>query len=156
MLHLLTPLLLTCAPPVTLAHDSLLVEIGGRVTVLRSPDLRQLPRDSVQWSDHGAVHTYSGVRLIVLLRHVGMPVDTLRRAELTKRLVVEAADGYRVVFTLAEVAPGLGSREVLVADREDGEPLSAFAGPLRLVVPADGSGARSVRQVIALRVRDES
>jgi hypothetical protein len=91
----------------------------------------------------------------VLLRHTGVPIDTLRGPNLTRRLVVEAADGYRAVFTLAELAPGLGSRDVLLADVEDGHPLSSTVGPWRLVAPGDGAGARSVRQVIALRVRDE-
>ena len=36
----------------------------------------------------------------------------------------------------------------------DGAPLPAEEGPLRLVVPSDGGGARSVRQVDALDVLD--
>jgi len=86
---------------------------------------------------------------------VGVPIDSLRGADLTKRVVVEAADRYRAVFALAEIVPGIGSRVALVADLQDGQPLPAAAGPLRLIVPADGTGSRSVRQVIALRVRDE-
>ncbi len=137
------------------ANDSLIVEVAGRATVLRSSDLSALPRDSAQWAYHGTPHWYAGVRLVALLRRVGVPIDSLKGRDLTKRVVVVAADGYRAVFTLAEVAPGLGAREVLLADREDGHALPAPVGPWRLVVPADVSGARGVRQVVGLRVRDE-
>jgi DMSO/TMAO reductase YedYZ molybdopterin-dependent catalytic subunit len=137
------------------ASDSLLIEVAGRVTIVRAADLRNFPRETVTWPYHGTPHTYAGVRITVLLQRAGVSMDTLRGADLTKRVVVEAADGYRAVFTLAELAPGLGSREVLLADQQDGHPLSQEAGPLRLVVPQDGRGARSVRQVIAIRVRDE-
>jgi hypothetical protein len=135
--------------------DSLILELGGRATVWHTGELAQLPRDSVRWSDNGTVHTYRGVWLVTLLRRAGLPMDTLRGPNLTKRVVVEAADGYRAVFTLAELAPGLGSRGVLIADRQDGEPLPGAVGPFRLIVPGDGSGARAVRQVTAFRVRDE-
>jgi len=135
--------------------DSLVIEAGARVEVLHPADFAALPRDSVRWDYHGTPHTYAGVRLVVLLRRSGVPIDSLRGRDMTKRVVVEAADRYRAVFALAEVAPGIGAREVLVADREDGRPLPDGVGPFRLVVPGDGSGMRDVRQVVALRVRDE-
>ena len=139
------------APPA----DSLLIDVAGRVTVVHSADFAALPRDSVRWSEHGTSHMYRGVRLTTLLKLVGVPIDSAHGPFLTKRVVIEAADRYRAVFTLAEVAPKVGARVVLVADQQDGQPLPAAASPLRLIVPADGGGARSVRQVIALRVRDE-
>ena len=98
---------------------------------------------------------YRGVRLTDLLKLVGIPIDSAHGPFLTRRVVIEGADRYRAVFTLAEVAPKVGARVVLVANQQDGQPLPAAAGQLRLIVPADGGGARSVRQVIALRVRDE-
>jgi DMSO/TMAO reductase YedYZ molybdopterin-dependent catalytic subunit len=154
--HLLLWLILSLAHGMpTGPGDSLVVEVSGRVTVLHQADLAALPRDSARWSYHGVAHVYAGVRLVAVLRWVGLPMDTLRGADLTKRVVVEAADRYRTVFTLAEIAPGIGSRDVLLADEEDDHPLPAAVGPWRLVVPADGSGARGVRQVVALRVRDE-
>ncbi len=157
-MHLLPWLILLFAPapvPQLAASDSLLIEVGGRSIVLETRDLAALPRDSAQWAYHGTPHWYAGVRLIDVLRRVGVPVDSLKGRDLTKRVVVEAADHYRAVFALAEIAPGIGSREVLLAEHEDGRPLPPTVGPWRLVVPADGSGARGVRQVVALRVRDE-
>ena len=43
----------------------------------------------------------------------------------TAYVLVEAADGYQVVFSIPETHPGLGGREVLVANRANGEPLIA-------------------------------
>jgi DMSO/TMAO reductase YedYZ molybdopterin-dependent catalytic subunit len=155
-MYLLASLLLAVTPSLSAPPaDSLLIELNGRVTVVHTADFAALPRDSVRWSEHGTSHMYSGVRLTDLVKRVGVPMDSLHGHDLTKRVVVEAADHYRVVFALGELAPGIGSRMVLVADEQDGQPLPPAAGPLRLIVPADGKGARCVRQVIALRVRDE-
>ena len=72
--------------------------------------------------------------------------------QLSKFLLVEAADGYRVVFALPELDPAFRDVVVLVADRRDGQPLSTGEGPLRLVVPHEKRWARWVRQVNALKV----
>jgi len=155
--HLLLWLLLAFVPrPPAAPADSLLIDVTGRVTVLRAPDLAALPHDSARWPYRGVPHTYTGIRLVVLLKRVGLPMDSLHGSDLTKRVVVEAADRYRAVFTLAEISPGIGSREVLVADAEDGHPLPPSVGRWRLVVPGDRGGVRAVREVVALRVRDET
>ena len=62
-------------------------------------------------------------------------------------LLVEAADGYRVIFALPELDPAFTERVVLLADHRDGQPLSTAEGPLRLVVPDEKRHARWVRQV---------
>jgi hypothetical protein len=52
--------------------DSLFLEAGGRVTVLRQADLAGLPRDTVRAPfRRGPVLTYTGVRLPDLLRRAG-------------------------------------------------------------------------------------
>ncbi len=57
--------------------------------------------------------------------------------------VVQAADGYRVVFS----QPDITDHVVLLADRNDGKPLDAKEGPYRLVVPHDKRHMLLVRQV---------
>ncbi|MGE3541290.1 MAG: hypothetical protein AB7N91_28130 [Candidatus Tectimicrobiota bacterium] len=61
--------------------------------------------------------------------------------------MIEAADGYRVVFALPELDPAFTERLVLLAEQRDGQPLAATEGPLRLVVPGEKRQARWVRQV---------
>ena len=67
-------------------------------------------------------------------------------------LLVEAADGYKAVFALAELDPAFAVRDIILADKRDGKPLGAKEGPFRIVAPGDKRGARWVRQVTALRL----
>ena len=67
-------------------------------------------------------------------------------------VVVEAADGYRAVFALAELDPAFTDRVILLADRRDGKPLSTREGPFQIIVPGEKKHARWVRQVIRLKV----
>ena len=137
------------------APDSLLVEVAGRITVIRAADLAGLPRDTARTSIHGSPQlTYTGVKLTDVLRRVGVATDSLRGPALVTRVLVEAADGYRVIFSLAELAPSFGERRVLLVDQMDGHPLPANEGPWRLAAAGDaGEHARWVRQVAAIRVR---
>jgi hypothetical protein len=156
--HLLLSLSLLLAPlpASTPVADSLLVNVAGRIVVFHAADFAALPRDTVRASFHdGPKLTYSGVSLAGVLRLAGVPIDSLHGPQLLRRLLVEAADGYRALFSLVELAPGLGDRVVIVADRLDGQPLPASEGSWRLLVPGDGGHARWVRQVTALRVLDE-
>ena len=76
----------------------------------------------------------------------------MRGKALAGYLLVEARDGYQVVFSLGELDPGVGGASVIVADKRDGKELSAQQGPIRLVVSSDKRPARSVRMVEKLHV----
>jgi hypothetical protein len=94
------------------------------------------------------------VALVDLLRLAGAPLgQELRGQHLAIYLLIEAANGYRVVFALPELDPTFTDREVLLADRRDGQPLAAAEGPLRLVVPGEKHHARWVRQVLSDTIR---
>jgi hypothetical protein len=66
--------------------------------------------------------------------------------------LIEAADGYRVVFALAEIDPAFATREIILADERDGKLLDAKEGPLRIVAPGDRRPARWARQVVTFRL----
>ncbi|WP_337245902.1 molybdopterin-dependent oxidoreductase [Luteimonas sp. gir] len=107
-----------------------------------------LERHDVVFDDHGTARHCEGVSLAALLQASGaMPVAPLRGGDLTRYVLVSARDGYRALFSLAELDPTLGGRTVLLADRCDDRPLEATRGPLRLVIAGDTRAARSVRQV---------
>ena len=92
--------------------------------------------------------------LVEVLRLAGVPLGKgLRGDRMMAYLVVEAADGYRVVFALPEVDPAFTDRTILLADRRDQQPLSSHEGPLRLIVPGEKRHARWVRQVTAFTIR---
>lgn len=123
------------------------------VVPLDHATLAKLPRESVKASAHGQDLDCEGVSLAGLLRATGaMPADPLRGSQLARYLLATARDGYRAVYSLAELDPSLSDRRVLLVDRCDGKPLSADDGPLRLIAPGDARPSRWVRQLKSLTV----
>lgn len=99
------------------------------------------------------VSTFSGVPLLDILQSAGVPTaESLRGKALATCVIITASDGYKVTFSLAELDTGLGARQVIVADSEEGKPLPSTIGPLRLIVPEDKRSARWVRMVKSIRV----
>jgi len=66
-------------------------------------------------------------------------------------VVAEGADGYKVVYSIAEVTPDVHEATVIVADTLDGKPLGA-SGPLQLVLTGDKRPARWVRNLANIHV----
>lgn len=132
------------------------VTIGGDVgkpLTLDAAALAKLPRSKVRASAHGVEAEWEGVPLIEILRAAAAPVgDALRGPNLQLYVRVGAADGYRVVYALAELDPKFRDDGVLLADRRDGRPLAADEGPLRLIAPREARPGRWVRQVTAIDV----
>jgi DMSO/TMAO reductase YedYZ molybdopterin-dependent catalytic subunit len=132
--------------------------IGGEVArplKLGAEDLAKLPRQSVTARDpDGKAVTFEGVALVEVLRLAGVEFgDKLRGKNLALFLVVDATDGYRVVFALPELDPAFRDEVIILADRRDGKELSEAEGPWRIVVANEKRHARWVRQVVALTIR---
>jgi hypothetical protein len=118
-------------------------------------DLKGLPRKVVTVvNPHDKKsETYEGVLLQTLLLKAGAPQGhDLRGATMATYLLAEASDGYRVLFSMAELDADFTDAQVLVADTLDGAPLGANMGPLRLVAPQDKRPARWVRMLRTLTV----
>jgi hypothetical protein len=134
------------------------LKIGGSVTTpldLSADDLKRLPRQNLRVVDPHTQKTesYEGVAIHDLLHRAGVPEgENFRGAAMTTYLVAEGTDGYRVVFSLAELDPETSDSEVMVADTMDGAPLDAKHGPFQLVAPHDKRAARWVRMLKALTV----
>jgi hypothetical protein len=153
-----TLLLLAClaGPAAAQAGDSLILESPGARSVIHAADWARLPRDTMRVQFHDQPpQLYAGVPLPALLQLIGVPSDSLRGRNLTLRVVIEAADGYRVVLGLGELDPTLGGRHAILADRVDGQPLPAKEAPFRLLIAGDQRPSRWARQVVALRIRAE-
>lgn len=96
--------------------------------------------------------TYQGVELSVLLARLDAPMGPkLRGKALAMYVVAEGADKYRAVYSLAEVDPDFHAGTVIVADREDGQPI-AKDGPFKLVNTEDKRPARWVRNLASIRL----
>jgi hypothetical protein len=67
-------------------------------------------------------------------------------------VVAAADDGYRVVFSLAELDADLAAESILVADTADGKEIGSDQGPLRLVAPGDNRQGRWVRTLRTLTI----
>jgi len=127
----------------------------GHPLVLREADLLALERRTVAVVDDKSVPAvYEGVPVADLLRSAGVPLGKqLRGPRLKLYVVVEAADGYRAVFALAEFDSEFTDRVILLADRRDGHTLASPEGPFRIVVPGEKRHARWVREVTALNIQ---
>ena len=93
--------------------------------------------------------TYTGALLWSVLEKA----DLLRsdpRAHLHQTVIVTGHDGYVAALALAEIDPEFEGKQVLLAYRRDGQPM---LGELRLVVPGDRRGGRSVRDVVRIDIR---
>jgi DMSO/TMAO reductase YedYZ molybdopterin-dependent catalytic subunit len=122
--------------------------------VLTAADLAKMPRQTATLTDmQGAKVAYEGVALTEVLAKAGISFGKeMRGKALAGYLLVEAKDGYQVVFSLGELDPGVGGARVIVADASNGKPLPNPQGPIRLVVASDNRPARSVRMVQRLHV----
>jgi DMSO/TMAO reductase YedYZ molybdopterin-dependent catalytic subunit len=141
----------------TSTGSAVLVEVGGEVShplALSASDLAKFKHQSVRARRHDGVESqFEGVPLVDILAKAGVSVGSdLRGPALALYLIVEATDGYRAAFALAELDPAFTDRVILLADRRDGQPLPARDGPLQIVVPGEKKHARWVRQVIKLKV----
>jgi DMSO/TMAO reductase YedYZ molybdopterin-dependent catalytic subunit len=121
---------------------------------LTASDLAAMPREHVEMTEQDGEKTiYEGVALQEILKNAGIPFGRQMRGKvLAGYVLAEAKDGYAVAFSLGELDPDLGGTQVIVADKRDGKPLFEYQGPVRLVIPADKEGARSVRMLEKLEV----
>ncbi|MGD0773306.1 MAG: molybdopterin-dependent oxidoreductase [Candidatus Solibacter sp.] len=112
---------------------------------LRLGDLAAMPRTTVQLTSEGKPHTVEGVLVYEVLKKAGQPFgDQMRKEQLMKYAVFSAHDGYRALFALPEFDPAFTTASALIVDRMDGQPLPAGKGPLRLVIPGEKTGSRSI------------
>ncbi|MBE1160314.1 molybdopterin-dependent oxidoreductase [Dyella acidiphila] len=137
------------------AASTIRVLVDGKppLTLDRSA-LAAMPRTSI---DTAAIHHepathWQGVTLEEVLQRAGaVSGEQLRGKSMSTVVRVSAADHYQVVFSLGELDPLLGNEQVLLADTQDGQPLSKN-GPFRLVVPGDKRPARWIHSVTTIEV----
>lgn len=133
------------------------VKILGEVTVpleIKLADLHQFKQTEVIRKERdGKDHTYSGVILADILQKAGVTMGKdLRGENLTKYVLVEASDGYQVVFALAELDKDFTDRTIILADMIDGKPLASGDGPFRIIVQDEKKPARCIKQVTDIKI----
>ena len=139
------------APP----SPGLLVQRAGQASRAVAPErIAALPRLTQRvgfMTGHGEQQNdWSGPLLWDVLVASGA-VDPAKPAEQVHLVVrVTGADGYVATVALAEIAPQFAGRPIQLADQMNGAPLPDHA--LRLIVPGDRRGGRSVRDVVRIDI----
>ena len=134
--------------------ETIIIGPTGKRIVVTPKLLEGLDRAEATMINHGAAHTYEGVRLTELLRLVDAPTGARIHADADRDyLVVTGGDGFRAVYSLAETDGSVQRHPVILADRMDGAPLTPHDAPYRLVVDGDQKPARSVYAVAKIEVR---
>jgi DMSO/TMAO reductase YedYZ molybdopterin-dependent catalytic subunit len=137
------------------ATPDVLLTVGGKVEhtlLLTRADLDKFTRQTLRAKGRdGKEHTYEGVAVADILQRVGVKFgEALHQEAVATYVLAEAADGYQAVFALPEFDSSSIDRLILIADRQDGSPLSAASGPLQIIAAGDKGHGRWIRQVKSL------
>ena len=125
----------------------------GKQTQLTRADVEALPRIKVTSGSSDRSRIFEGVSLKAVLERGGVEFgEALKGKRLASCLLVEAADGYRVVIALPEIDTAFTDKQTVLAFLKDGKPLDDKEGPYRIVIPDEKRMARWVRQVTALKI----
>lgn len=144
--------LLAAASPAALAQNVSLIESVQHAASIDAATVEQLPATestiAFQTSHGPEKATYTGAPLwSVLQKSASLNADPRQR--LHQVVIVTGNDGYTAALALAEIDPEFEGKQVLLAYKQDGKPLDE----LRLVVPGDKFGGRSVRNVVRIEIR---
>lgn len=140
--------------PRPIPTQTILVGPTGKTLTITPAVLAGLDRETATMINHGAPHTYEGVRLTELLRLVDAPTGARVHAEAVKDyLVVTGGDGFRAVLSLAETDGSVQAHPTILADKMDGAPLTDHDRPYRLVVDGDKKPSRSVYAITKIEVK---
>ena len=134
------------------------LNVSGEVTkplALTVEDLIKMKSVNVNMKDKaGKEHRYRGVDLEEILMMAGVTMDKQLRGEnLSKYLIVKCTDGYKILFSLAELDSSFTNHSITLAYESDSKPITDGTGPFRLVVPGEKKAARSARQVVSMIVK---
>ncbi len=93
--------------------------------------------------------------LLTLVQSAKPLIDAkIKNHQLAFIVVVRAEDGYTAAFSLGELLPAYGKRDVWLALDSDGKPLPDKIGPIELIVPDDQKPSRWVHRVSSITVVD--
>lgn len=137
--------------------NEIVINVTGEVITpltISPNDFKMYSQVNLKHKDkEGKEHTYSGVVVADILQKAGVTLgENLKGKNLTKFVLATAADGYQVVFSLAELDKAYTDKLVILANRVDGKPLTATEGPYRIIVQDEKKPARLIRQVITLHI----
>ena len=139
--------------PMGAPSTSLTINTGtGQPLTLKLADLQALPQTTitVHNAHQNADETYSGPLLSDVLAKAGVVLtEKTEHPMLHQYLIATGTDKYWVLYSLAEIHPGLHNAKVIVAIARSGQPLTT-AGQFELIDNLDVKPARWVHNVTTL------
>ena len=155
---LIAAFLAAVAPSLTWSESAQPAVLQGAVKqrlVLDDALLKSLPAVSIdvifeaaQGSKSGR---YTGVLLWALLEKAEAIDEPGKNASLKHTLLITGRDGYAVALAMGEIDPHYEAKQVIVA-YSGGDPPASMSS-LRLLVPGDVHGGRSVRDIATIELR---
>ena len=98
---------------------------------------------------------FAGVPVWRLLEDAGLVLDpSINEHVLRKVVVARDGEGYGVVIAAGEIEPRFQNAPFIVAARDETGELAASDGGLRMIPPFDLAGARHVKGIASLEIRD--
>ncbi len=134
------------------ADGIVIIRPGGARVTFSADALAQLPPVKLALSymtEHGERQgSFEGPLLWNVLTAASAIDPAKPRGQVRQSLLITGHDGYSAVIALGEISPEFEGKQVILAERLDGEPL----GPahLRIVVPGDRRGGRGVHDVVSI------
>jgi hypothetical protein len=153
------------SPPLSSAPASSRVEVSGQVQqtvsftadrLARMPAIEVTPAPS---KGHGELmrpeRRFTGVPVWSLLQHADLVLDaSINEHVLRKIVVARDGDEYGVVIAAGEIEPRFQNAPFIIALRDGTGSLLDGDGGLRLIPSFDLAGARHVKGIASLEVRD--
>ncbi len=97
----------------------------------------------------------TGIPLYSLIQEAAPRTEKApKHYDLSFLVVLEARDGYRVFFSLAELTPQCGNAQAWLVWEVDGKPLTEKEAPFRLAVPSDQGHDRYIYGISAMTLVD--
>jgi len=110
---------------------------------------------TISFVSKGEKNTALVVPLLAVLRAAKPKGDPQsKHPEVHLLAIARGRDGYTVPFSFAELLPDFGHERVYLALETNGKPLSEKEAPVRLLVPDDERGARSLYGLASVSVVD--
>jgi hypothetical protein len=150
---------LSSAPPSENVSVSGLVERSVTFTVEALDAMAQVEVTPAPSKGHGDLmrpeRQFSGVPLWSLMEHAGLVLDaSINEHVLRKLIVARDGEGYAVAIAAGEIEPRFLNAPFVIAARDERGALEPGDGGLRLIPPFDIAGARHVKGISSLEVRD--
>ncbi|UII26339.1 molybdopterin-dependent oxidoreductase [Fulvivirga maritima] len=129
---------------------------GDNTIEVSLEDLESLPQVDKQLTGHDKkAHAYHGVLLKDVLELIDVNFEKSNiKGNLTKYILVDALDGYKVIYSVTEVDPQFKDEAVFIAYQADNKSLPEHVGPFQMIVPGEKKHARWIREIKSINVKD--